>query len=273
MSDQISLTVNKQELSRFTSYSVDADFYLAADAFQIETAGIISGLSAGQRVQLKVNGTVELDGILDAPRRTVEKSKLTMKLSGRDLAGVLVDSHCNGYGDIKNVTLKGLTEILIKTVPFIQRNNIFYQNPKDIPLLTWETVYVEPCRSVFDVLAEKAKACGLIFYAMPDGKFYFGKPKAKGDIKFHIVQRKDGAGNNCVFSDYVDDISKRYSKVSIISNGQGTDAKPPSELTTAASAYDKSFPFYKPFYAIESTGIMLPAQQARMIMDMQLSFR
>ncbi|MCX5785662.1 MAG: hypothetical protein NTX59_08225 [Elusimicrobia bacterium] len=269
MPDQISLLINNVELSRFASYSVDADFYLAADAFQVETAGGISGIKAGQRVQLKLNGVVELDGIIDAPRRTGGKGKISMKLSGRDLAGLLVDTHCDGYGDIKNVTLKALTETLINKVPFIQRNNVFYQIPKDTPSLTWETAYVEPCRSIFDVLSEKAKACGLVFYAMPDGKFYYGKPKSTGEPVFSIVNRKDGKGNNCFYYDYAEDLSKRFSKVSVISNGQGTDAKTTSQLYTAATVTDSSFPFYKPFYAIETTGAMTPQRQAQMIMDMQ----
>ncbi len=269
MADQISLLVNKKELSRFSSYSVDADFYLAADAFQVELVGEVDGLEEGQRVQLKVNGTVELDGVIDSTGLTVEKRKTGLNISGRDLAGLLVDSHTDGYGDIKNTSLKQLTDKLLSKVPFIQRNNVFYQIPKDAPEFTWESIYVEPCRSIFDVLNEKAKAHGFVFYAMPDGKFYYGRPKSSGKTDFNIVQRKDGKGNNCFYSHCLKDISKRYSVVNVISNGQGIDTTPTSELIIAASVPDDTFPFYKPFYVIESSGAMTPQRQARMIMDMQ----
>ncbi|MGD9642769.1 MAG: phage baseplate assembly protein [Elusimicrobiales bacterium] len=269
MSDKITLLVDGRELERFNSYSVDADFYLAADAFQLEVNSILPKGLAGQRVQLLVNGKRELDGVLDSPRRTWEKGKLSTKLSGRDLAGLLVDSHTDGYGDIKNVTLQGLAEKLIAKVPFIQRSDIRYNFTKDTPSLTWESVYVEPCKSIFEVLSEKAKALGLVFYAMPDGKFFFGKANKTGKPKFHITVRQDGRGNNALFGDHMEDISKRYSDLNVISNGQGTDAKATSQLTVAHHLADKTFPFYKPFYAIESSGGLTPARQARLIMDMQ----
>lgn len=267
MSDKITLLVDGRELERFNSYSVDADFYLAADAFQLEVNSILPKGLAGQRVQLLVNGKRELDGVLDSPRRTWEKGKLSTKLSGRDLAGLLVDSHTDGYGDINCGDLKQLTEILIAKVPFLQRSSVQY--PKDIPAFDFQTSYVDPVKGIFEVLSEKAKAFGLVFYAMPDGKFYFGKANKTGKPKFHITVRKDGRGNNALFGDHLEDISKRYSDVNVISTGQGTDAKATSKLTTAYHLQDKTFPFYKPFYAIGSNGGLTPERQARLIMDMQ----
>ncbi len=280
MADQISLLVNNVELTKFNSYSVDADFYLAADAFQVDVAGSVDGIKEGQRVKLQVNGVTELDGIIDCPSRTLEKGKRSLSISGRDLAGLLVDSHTDGFGEmlgpdgqpLLNPSLEYITKKLINKVPFIQRNNVFYQFPKDTPVPNWGFVYIEPGRGIFDVLSEKAKALGLVFYAMPDGKFYFGKPKSKKDKdekNFNIVNRFDGRGNNCFYSNYHPDLSKRYSVVNVISSCQGIDAKPTSQLTTAASVADPSFPFYKPFYTIENSGIMTPQRQARMIMDMQ----
>lgn len=269
MPDSVELTVDNKTLGRFSSYSADADFYMAADAFHVESTGIIPGQFGGRVARLLVNGKVELEGVIDAPRRTWEKGKLTTRLAGRDLAGILVDSHTDGYGDIRNITLKGLTELLLAKVPYIRKSDVFYRFTKDTPELTWETVYVQPCKSIFEVLSEKARACGLVFYAMPDGKFFFGAPNTTVRPKFNIVCRRDGRGNNAVFGDFLEDFSKRYSEVNVFSSGQGTDAKATSQLTVGAQVKDESFPFHKPFYAMESSGAMLPARQARLIMDMQ----
>ena len=276
MSDKVSLRIGNREFSNFTSYSADSDFYLAADAWDVSAQGVIDGVATGQRAQLYVNGSLELDGMVDVLRSEVKKGDIPFKLAGRDLAGLLVDSHCPGYGDMVNVTLKALTEKLIAKVPFIQRSDVSYQYTKDTPEFTWQSIYVEPCRPIFEVLSEKAKACGLVFYSMPNGKFYFGRPRSTGKVNFHLTLRKDGVGNNCKYAGCIDDISKRYSEVNVISNAQGSDSLATSQFSVAATMKDPSFPkdaagnvIYKPFYFIESTGALTPQKQAKMILNMQ----
>ena len=285
-SDQVVLQIAGRRIERFLSYEIESDLYVADDAFSLDVAHPETEIKRGQRCELYVNGVLELTGIIDRCTRRHDKRGMSYRIEGRDLMGLLVDSYCEQFFTVENKKLSDLAEMLLKTVPFINREKIEYQEnivgklkgkkrTVDEPLVGFMDTpqrisQIEPGMTVFEVLKNYAASRGLMFWSNPDGTFVFGRPKAKGEPMFSLTCRRDGVGNNILEAEEVDDISKRYSKVTVMGQQQGQDDfDGPAEVNTKATAIDKDFPFYKPYVTQDNNDAQSPALHARMILEQQ----
>ena len=287
MDDKVYLQIGGKRIENFLSYDVEADLYQAADEFTLELANPGTAISAGMRCELYVNDQLELTGIIDAPRKGWSKQGRTLVVGGRDLLGTVVDSYVEQFITVQGKTVKQLAEQFLATVPFINRKQIIYQenvvgklkgkkktidNPLtgflDTPQKLSQT---EPGMTVFEVLSIYAASRGLMFFGLPAGTLVFGRPKAKGKPLYTIINTLSGAGNNVTSGDEVDDISRRYSKITVVSQVQGhdEDGMDTSKLDVRASVTDDSFPFYKPFVTRLNNDSQSPKLHARMLLEKQ----
>lgn len=288
MADRVVLQIAGKRIDRFLSYEVDADLYQAADRFSLELANPESPVTAGMRCELFVNDRLELTGVIDVVRRSWKKGERTMTVEGRDLLGLVVDSYAEQFVTVQGKTVKQLAELLLQKVPFINRKAIQYQEnvvgklkgkkkSADNPLTAFldtpqKLSLIEPGMTVFEVLSIYAASRGLMFFALPDGTFVFGRPKAKGQPLFHLVNKSSGQGNNVLSGDETVDLSRRYSKITVISQVQGQDdhGADPSKINIKnPPVYDESFPFHKPFVTRINNDSQTPALHARMLLEKQ----
>lgn len=93
--NQLALTIANHAHQTWQSYEVDSDLLIAADAFQVEIAPtslvLPEFINIGADVRLTLDGQRILTGVLDDITESVAKSQHTVSLSGRDLAGQLLD--------------------------------------------------------------------------------------------------------------------------------------------------------------------------------------
>lgn len=285
--DTVVLQIDGQRIERFLEYTIESDIYTADDAFSLELANPEVEIRRGQKCELYVNDQLELTGIIDKVSRKYGKAGLTLRVEGRDLMGLLVDSYCEQFVTVQGMKLSALAEMLLKTVPFINRKKIIYQEnivgklkgkkkATDQPLIGYldtpqKLSQIEPGMTVFEVLRNYAASRGLMFFLLPDGTFVFGRPKAKGEPAYNLVCTLAGEGNNVLEGEEIDDISKRYSKITVIGQQQGQEGfgMDATQIHTKASAEDKEFPFYKPFVAKDNNDSQGPALHARFLREQQ----
>lgn len=273
--DEIRLTVGGHRYTHFERYRVESDLFKADDAFELTLADIHAPVKAGDRCQLHVNGVLELNGIVDKRHRSYTKSGTGLTLSGRDLMGLLVDTHVGVGRTEEQIELKALAEKLLADVPFIGRKSIIYsQGSKERAVAldaveTFEHVQIEPTRSIFDELSRQAMARGLLFYCMPDGTFVFGIPRRQGKAAFSLVCNLSGAGNNIIEGEETDDLSQRYSEVHVIGQVSADESLEPGDTSVSGTSRDAGFPFKKPFYAELTGDGREPAKHAALIMNQQ----
>lgn len=287
MSDIVTLLIGNQKIENFISYDIEADLYQAADTFKLELANPETPVTAGMQCKLFVNGQLELTGLIDKTVKKCDKSGTSLSVEGRDLMGLLVDSHAEKFGDVHGKTVKQLAEMLLSSVPLIQRSQIEYQanivgklkgkkkaadNPQTAFLDTPQKFsHIEHGMTVFEVLAVYAASRGLLFFSLPDGTFVFGRPRITGEPDFFINISLDGKGNNVESGEEINDISRRYSKITVVSQVQGTDdfLMEPSKGNIAKSFSDPDFPFYKPLVVKVNNDSQTPALYARMLFEKQ----
>lgn len=285
MPDSIALIAAGRRLEKFLRYRIEADLFCADNYFSLELADPGFAIDPGMRCELQVNGTLALTGIIDRVTDGDDKRGSTLSVEGRDLMGLLVDSYVEEFPDKENTTLKELAEQLLATVPFINRKAICFQaglagaaanktkDSADAALAALgvgqKNSHVEPGRTIFEVLKAAAMSRGATFFGLPDGTFVFGRPKASGQPVFTIVHRRDGAGNNTFKTTRVRDISRRYSKISVIGQQQGDDLLAADQINVQATVSDEEAPFYKPYVAVLNDDDKSPQEHARMLLEMQ----
>jgi prophage tail gpP-like protein len=283
--NQSYLVVNGTKITNLLSYRIEADLYTADHAFSLELSRPETTVAKGAQCKLYVNGQLALTGITDRVRRSYDKDGVKLSVEGRDLMGLLVDSCCTKFMTLKGVTLQTLAETLIGPIPFINKSQIVYQDglsasrqpgsqnaSQSGPTLSAIDVpqayaQVEPGRTVFDVLSNYAKSRGFMFFSLPDGTFVFGRPKSQGAAAFTLTCLKPGPQNNIISGEEVDDISRRFSQVTVMGQQQGTNSISAAGINTSSTATDSTFPFYKPYVTLDNNDQQSPALHARAILE------
>jgi prophage tail gpP-like protein len=292
-SDRIQLIVNGQKVENFLDYQVDADIYTADHAFSFRFSNTSAKVISGSRCELRVNDVLAMTGIIDKVTRSTDRDGVTLRAEGRDLMGLLVDSYCETFPTLKDKTLSQIAATLLVNVPFIQRSAIVYEQdvvatmagPKPDGRSTLSQlsatgnepahkyVQIDPGTTVFEALKKYAMSRGLLFFGLPNGTFVFGRPKAQGAPAYSIVMsKKDPSKNNALSGSYTDDISSRYSKVTVIGQRQGRDTdgvNGAANINTGATATDPTFPFYKPYVTTDNNDEFSPSTYARLILEKQ----
>lgn len=290
MPDKVELYVDGVNIQHFLKYSINADLYTPADAFHLDLANPETAIIAGADCQLFINGNLELTGIIDKVHRKINKNGESLAIEGRDYMGWLVDAYCEPpFKTVTGMTLKALAQLLLAKAPFIDLKSIVYQEnvvgkykgKKKLGKTSTSTGFlagldvgqkigqIEAGQTVFDVLKNYALSRGMLFYCQADGILVFGRPLAKGAPEYTLTMLKNGLGNNVIESDVIDDISKRYSKVTVMGQQQGSQAifSASSINTTKGVCTDPDFPFYKPFVTLDNNDNVSSQMRARLIMD------
>lgn len=291
MQDKVLLQIGGQKIENFFSYSIEADIYTADHAFNLELAKPETKIGAGKLCELFVNGETELTGIIDKVTQGYDKSGVKLKVEGRDLCGLIVDSYCEEFIDVQGMTVKALAQRLLKNVTYVNRKHIDYQDNlrgnlkrkkgKSSPLALVDQAQtfskIEPGQTIFEALKTFAMSRGMMFFAMPDGTLVFGKPLSGGQPSYHLITKKnDPQGNNILEATFLQDISKRYSKIKIVGQQQGTDSLTNQDGATGAAAVntmaivtDPSFPegLKKPYVAVNNNDSRSPKLQAQMLVE------
>lgn len=248
MSDKIELKINGYVFSRWINYRFGADLYQAARSFEITVARTMTFTPrAGMKCEIYINDKVEMIGVIDRAERGYSASGRIISLSGRDLAGILVDTCTKKFGTIQNKSAIEVAELLMKDIPLI--TSIEYDELAEGRDASKPKIQIEPGQRIFDVLCEVCVSRGLIFYTNSRGSLVLRKPRGRGRVLYSIGQNADTINNLVVSGSYTEDISSRYSEYTVLTQEQSRDETDPVQINDSATVKDDEFPaFVKGFY-------------------------
>ena len=279
MSDRVELLIGGHKLESFISYKIDSDLYKAADEFSMKLAPAGISINPGMECRLLVNGKLELTGVLDSVEETGDKDGNWINLGGRDLGGLLVDSHIEEFPDLQDATLKEMAEQLLANVPHVNRKEIVYQagiggqKAANVTTTAFDTgqknAHCDATRTIFDVLRDYASARGAMFFLLADGTLVFGRPKTSGATDYDLVRRKSGRGNTILSGGRTRDISRNWSPIIVLGQQQGSDQLGAADINTRASIEDPDLPLRKPLVVQNDNDGNSPEKHARLLLDRQ----
>jgi prophage tail gpP-like protein len=270
--DDVKLQFGGKTYSNFLSYSIDSDLLFTAGAFTIELADKKTPVEVGEQCKIFINGNAELTGFIEKISYDDNKETTNLKVSGRDVMGLLVDACCevSDCKALENVSLVNAARRMVRKIPLINHKDIIMQIGCEKQAVPHGMLQVEPGSKIFDILSRYASMRGLIFYCLPNGVMVFGKPKARrlaGEPVFCLVREFNGINNNIKSCTIEKDISKGASKVTVISQGIGDDAYGGSEILESFENPDFLPGFYKPLTIIQNGDKNSPAALAKMTVE------
>lgn len=223
-SPEARLIIGAFSWTNWVRYELEADYESPADAWTVEvaapSAAHMAVLSTGLPVVVLVDNAPALRGWLERIElRRGRQSGLTLVLSGRDLAAPLVDCCPGASWSLLNTNLqvaatKALAELGIPAVV----------EPAPEALVPVPLIKAEPGESYWQMLTRYCRRQRLMMSMSPAGVLSLGRPDYITPPVCALVHGGTPAtapSTNVLEVEYVDDISSRYSQVTVLGQGAG----------------------------------------------------
>lgn len=214
--DKISLVIAGRSHSDWSSYRIDSDFLKAADAWQLMLGlpdkAFPPDIVRGAVVCLMCGDDTVLSGRIDRISRNVARDSVSLSLSGRDDAAILVDCAAPVFS-ANQITLDEVIERIVRPLGI---RNIRIQ-AQDAPRN--DKVTIEPGMRAWDALEKAAAGRGLWPWFEPDGTLVVGGPDYTSPAVDTLVLRHDGNGNNVLSLNDTRSIDGCFSELTALSQG------------------------------------------------------
>lgn len=231
-------------------YSVDSDLLTPADAWEMSLglpdAEIPEYVRPWAEVTLTLDGEVIMRGRIDTVDSVVSDGAHSLAISGRDLAGVLVDCSAPVFA----ARQCGLDEIVAKMVRPLGITEIRVDAGRTLH----DKISVDPGMTAWDAIQRVCEENGAWPWFTPDGVLAIGGPDytdATNPPVAQLVMRRSGQGNNVLHLAKREGIQDRYSPVTVLGQAHGTEHSA-GEHNIRATAKDQEADFERPRIVVES---------------------
>ncbi|MCS3803204.1 prophage tail gpP-like protein [Chromobacterium alkanivorans] len=268
--NEVSLEIAGKAHRYWTQYSIDSDLTVAADAWQV-SLGLPGGevppaVEPGAEVKVLVGADVVLQGRVDDISHSIGAGSHQLTLSGRDLAGMLLDCSAPLLTG-KGMTLSDVLENVIKPLG-VSRLRVDAKGKGQI-----EKISVDPGNSAWDVLTRAAAANGLAAWFDPDGTLVVGGPDYSAPAKAKLILCRDGKGNNVLSLAETRSHAPRYSQLTLLGQGH-RQALTPGRHDLKHQSADPDVRYHKPRIVVEpdaANPAELAARADKMLADARLA--
>lgn len=214
--DSVSLLVNGRMHSAWSRYTIDSDFLIPSDAWSV-SLGLPDGvfpkeIVRGVPVSVRIGGDTVMTGRVDEIQRDVSRQQLTLSLSGRDGAAVLVDCASPVFSSRQ----LSLDEVVAQVVRPLGISRVRIDAESSIRN---DKASVEPGERAWDTLLRAAAARGLWPWFDPDGTLVIGGPDYLAAPVATLVMNRDGSGNNLISLSDTSTIVNSYSELTVLAQG------------------------------------------------------
>lgn len=235
----IRLIIAGYELSGWDEASIDNAIDTPADSFSVTLFNpayeqLPSTVGAGQKIQLYYDQELLLTGIVDRLSEAVTRHGRGLQISGRDLAGQLIDCAVA----IFNGRQMSLEELLNQYIRKGDLSSLFNTIVIDDNASLKNKISVEPSESLWDAINKAAAITGQTVWLEADGTLKIGDPfKQPYYVQTPLQLMFDGQQNNVLDAQYDEDLSRVFSHIKILS--QDTEAN----HILSASKTNTPYPF------------------------------
>lgn len=220
--DKVSVVIGGKVHSDWTSYSVDSDLLIPADAWSMRL-GLPDGafpadVKRGVPVQVRVGKDVVMTGRVDRVRRHLGKDQATISIMGRDGAAILVDCAAQVFTgrqmSLEDVIARVVRPLGITSIELHAESSI--RNDK---------VSVEPGERAWETLLRACAGRGLWPWFRPEGTLVIGGPDYTAAPVATLIMRRSGKGNNLVSLDEESSEERSYSELTVLAQGHAHSTK------------------------------------------------
>lgn len=276
MPSDITLTIGGLSHSLWDGWSVDSDLLTPADAFELEVfnlggASLPDALIEGAPCTLTLDGERVLTGTVDEIEEDISRQAHTVRITGRDRAGVLVDCS-TPFVALREASLSDIIDQVVKPLG-IDRVEV-----RAAAQGLRRRVQVEPGQTAWEALLQVAEANGLWPWVEPDGRLVVGGPDYSSTPVATLLLRRDGVGNNVQRLSVRRSMPGRHSQITLLGqHGQyDDDGYDTSRAHTRAVIQDETLArrgIFRPRVVIDSASEsqdMATARARKLLADSRL---
>ncbi|MFP8400804.1 phage baseplate assembly protein [Raoultella ornithinolytica] len=225
--DKVSVIVGGKVHSDWSGYGIDSDFLIPADAWSMRLglpAGIFpEGVARGVPVQVRVGPDVVMTGRIDRVSRTVSRDQVSLSVTGRDGAAILVDC----ASPLLTSRQASLEEVIAQVVRPLGIKNIELHAESSIRN---DKITTEPGERAWDILLRACAGRGLWPWFRPDGTLVIGGPDYTAAPVATLVMRRSGEGNNLLSLTDESSMERSYSRLTVLAQGHAHSTNNKKEL-------------------------------------------
>ena len=234
---EVSIVVDRAEISNWLSYEIDGNLLTPADAFSMRVGRPrpehVREISEGSHCSVYVNGKQILKGVIDEVELEYSKrsAQSALTITGRDMAAYLVDCSAplDGY---EKITLKELARKICApwSIPVraAEKANweIVVESNDPYGFGTLPRTQPEPGETCWEFLARYVKDQSLMMWMAPDGALVVSTPRdtALPELSLmHFLKKPRSLQNNIMAGRIIRSTAERYSHVAMKAQTQGDD--------------------------------------------------
>jgi len=246
--DSVVLLVNSQVFSGWTSVSINRRLNSVASSFNVTLTDRWTsnarpiGIARGQSFCLQVGGRVVMNGFIDSVASSISSSSRTIVVSGRSLAGDLVDCSYVGTSQFRdNPTMQTVVEKMLE--PF-NIKAIFNSDGG-----SFEKVDIRQGEKVAEVIDRMAREKNLIVYSDFDGNLVFDvNSSARSNSEIH-------QGVNLLSATVERNNTDRFSEYIIKGQTSGIIGNPENATSNTGTATDSGVTRYRPLLLLGENSV------------------
>ena len=225
--DKVSVVVGGKVFSDWSGYGIDSDFLIPADAWSMRL-GLPSGIFPtevvrGATVQVRVGPDVVMSGRIDRVSRNVSREQVSLTITGRDGAAILVDCSSPVFTS-RQVSLEEVIALVVRPLGI---KNIELHAESSIRN---DKITVEPGEKAWETLLRACAGRGLWPWFNPDGTLVIGGPDYTAEPVATLILRRSGEGNNVLSLTDESSIERCYSQLTVLAQGHAHSSNKKKDL-------------------------------------------
>lgn len=224
MSGDTVVILGEDAFTNWQQVELEADYETPADGWAVQAvvqnAAQFAALRLGTLVQVQMNSSIALKGMLERVELNVTRSGgTTVSLSGRDMAASLVDCAPVAASTLRNLTLAAVAERLVAALGLAVTVHAAAAEAK-VPR---ERFSFEPGETYWQFLTRYCAKVGLMPAMTPAGVLTLGRPNYTSQPVGELIHGRDGNARqtNVLEAHYSDDLAGRFTTLKVQGSIQG----------------------------------------------------
>lgn len=218
--NEIRLEIGGYSISSWDEISIDSQIDTPSEnwsfkLFQEDGQPLPKEIAGAKDIKVFYNKELVLTSIADQVSEAVNRDGYGLQISGRDLAGQLIDCSVPIFNG-RQITLE---ELLAQYVLDGDLKSIFHDVRIQNNAWLKNKISVEPSESLWDSIAKAAAVTGQHVWLEPDGTLVVGDPFAKPyqvQTSLRLIKPLDN-DNNVLDLQYDNDVSSVFSQIKVLS--------------------------------------------------------
>lgn len=219
-SDVLSLSIAGVSHADWTTYEIDSDLLTPADAWRVSLGGahaLPDAIQPGADCVIRYGADTVMVGVVDEITEQLDKRGHSISLSGRDMAGQLLDCSAPVFNELE-VPLTKIVKAICDPLKITQRRI------DAAATQTRHKISTTPGQNSWEVLKNAAEANGLWPWFDPSGTLILGRPDVPKEANATLVLSRDTPSQNNVLSaSYTRSLHDVYSEVRILGQAAGAE--------------------------------------------------